>query len=253
MESKILEGKVAIITGASRGIGKEIAKTFLFKGASVIIASSNEVNLTNAFNELVQISDKIASFKCDLSILQDMDELIKFSVSTFGHIDILVNNAGLNSSFIPLFASKFSEFDKIMAVNCKAPSYLSSKLFNSLKESKGCIVNVSSVHGIQPGKFCSFYSMSKASLISLTKSCANEYSKYGIRCNCICPGWIETEMTAWRLDKNSDQIINTIPLQKLGSGSNIADLVVFLSSDLSSYITGSIISIDGGVTSKPIV
>jgi dehydrogenase/reductase SDR family protein 4 len=247
-----IQDKVAIVTGSSRGIGKAIAIELARKGIKVMINGRHDQTCQDVVKEIETFGGCARWFVCDLSISSEASSLIKETIKEFGRIDILVNNAGINNSYIPVQYVALNSFDEIFNTNCKAPLILAKECFPYLKETNGTIINVSSITGIRPAKYCSLYSMTKAALISLTKSLALEWGKYGIRSNSISPGWVDTKLTQKEIGNiNIDtykEILKTIPLGVVANTNEIAQLVVFLSSDKATYINGSNFIIDGGIT-----
>jgi len=245
--TKPLSGKVALITGASRGIGKEIALELSREGAEVVINySSSDEKAEEVLKIIKKSGEKAHKLKFDVSkedaVSSAFEEIIKIN----GSIDILVNNAGITRDSL-LMRMKSEQWEEVMNTNLKGV-FLCTKYASKymLKKRSGNIVNISSVVGIigNPGQ--ANYSAAKAGVIGFTKTCAKEFASRGINVNAIAPGFIETEMTE---NLNTDGILKAIPLGKLGSCSQIANLVSFLvSSNAGSYITGQTISIDGGMS-----
>ena len=242
-----LSGKVALITGASRGIGKEIAMELSKIGAEVFINySSSDEKAEEVVNSIKNNGGKAHKLKFDVSkedsVSSAFDKIIKIN----GSIDILVNNAGITRDGL-LMRMKSEQWDEVLNTNLKGV-FLCTKYASKfmMKKRSGNIVNISSVVGIigNPGQ--ANYSAAKAGVIGFTKTCAKEFASRGIQVNAIAPGFIETEMTE---KLNTEEIVKAIPLKRLGSCSQIANLVSFLvSSDAGSYITGQTISIDGGMS-----
>ena len=242
-----LSGKVALITGASRGIGKEIAMELSKLGAEVFINySSSDEKAEEVVNSIKNNGGKAHKLKFDVSeedsVSSAFDKIIKIN----GSIDILINNAGITRDGL-LMRMKSEQWDEVLNTNLKGV-FLCTKYASKfmMKKRSGNIVNISSVVGIigNPGQ--ANYSAAKAGVIGFTKTCAKEFASRGINVNAIAPGFIETEMTE---KLNTEEIVKAIPLKRLGSCSQIANLVSFLvSSDAGSYITGQTISIDGGMS-----
>ncbi len=245
-QNKILSGKVALVTGASRGIGKAIAISLGKLGAEVIVnysasdASAEEV--AKLINEREGSSYKL---KFDVSDEESVNTAINQIIRDSGKIDILINNAGITRDGL-LMRMKTSQWDEVLNTNLKGV-FLCTKNVSKfmIKQRSGKIINITSIVGLigNPGQ--ANYSASKAGVIGFTKTCAKEFASRGIKVNAIAPGFIETEMTE---NLNTDDLLKMIPLGKLGSADQIASLVNFLvSSDASEYITGQTISIDGGM------
>ena len=242
-----LSGKVALITGASRGIGKEIALELSNSGAEVIINySSSDQKAEEVVNLIKKSGGKVHKLKFDVSKEESVSAAFEEIIKINGTIDILVNNAGITQDGL-LMRMKSEQWDDVLNTNLKGV-FLCTKYASKfmLKKRSGKIINISSIVGIigNPGQ--ANYSAAKAGVIGFTKTCAKEFASRGINVNAIAPGFIETEMTE---NLNNEEIIKAIPLGKLGSCSQIAKLVLFLvSSDSGSYITGQTISIDGGMS-----
>ena len=242
-----LTGKVALITGASRGIGKEIALELSNLGAEVIINySSSDEKAEEVVNLIKESGGKVHKLKFDVSKEESVSKAFEEIIKINGAIDILVNNAGITRDGL-LMRMKSEQWDDVLNTNLKGV-FLCTKYASKfmMKKRSGSIVNISSVVGIigNPGQ--ANYSAAKAGVIGFTKTCAKEFASRGINVNAIAPGFIETEMTE---KLNTEEILKVIPLGKLGSCTQIANLVSFLvSSDAGSYITGQTISIDGGMS-----
>ena len=242
-----LSGKVALITGASRGIGKEIALELSKQGAEVFINySSSDEKAEEVVNSIKNNGGKAHKLKFDVSQEDSVSSAFDKIININGSIDILVNNAGITRDGL-LMRMKSEQWDDVLNTNLKGV-FLCTKYASKfmMKKRSGNIVNISSVVGIigNPGQ--ANYSAAKAGVIGFTKTCAKEFASRGINVNAIAPGFIETEMTE---KLNTEEIVKAIPLKKLGSCSQIANLVTFLvSSDAGSYITGQTISIDGGMS-----
>ncbi len=245
-QNKILSGKVALVTGASRGIGKAIAISLGELGAEVIVNYS--ASDASAEEVAKSINDKGGSsykLKFDVSDEESVNTAINQIIRDSGKIDILINNAGITRDGL-LMRMKASQWDEVLNTNLKGV-FLCTKNVSKfmIKQRSGKIINITSIVGLigNPGQ--ANYSASKAGVIGFTKTCAKEFASRGIKVNAIAPGFIETEMTE---NLNTDDLLKMIPLGKLGSADQIASLVNFLvSSDASEYITGQTISIDGGM------
>ena len=245
-QNKILSGKVALVTGASRGIGKSIAISLGLLGAEVIVNYSSSDASAEEVAKL--INDKGGSsykLKFDVSDEESVNTAINQIIRDSGKIDILINNAGITRDGL-LMRMKASQWDEVLNTNLKGV-FLCTKNVSKfmIKQRSGKIINITSIVGLigNPGQ--ANYSASKAGVIGFTKTCAKEFASRGIKVNAIAPGFIETEMTE---NLNTDDLLKMIPLGKLGSADQIASLVNFLvSSDASEYITGQTISIDGGM------
>ena len=239
-----LEGKKALITGASGGIGKEIANVLIKHNAQVCISGRNLGEL-NALKEL--LGDKCHVVTCDLSKKDEIIELIKKTDEVLGHIDILINNAGITKDNIFLRMSE-SEWEDVLNVNLNSTfSILKLITKGMIKRRYGRIINISSVVGVTGGAGQVNYSASKAGLIGLTKSLSQEVATRNITVNCIAPGFIETPMTEQLDDKRKDVILNSIPMNRIGTPEDLSSAIIFLASQESSYITGQTIHINGGL------
>ena len=245
---KLLQGKTAIITGASRGIGSGIARVFAENGSNVAFTYSSSVDSAIKLqDELLEHGVKVKSYKSDASDFNSSQKLITDVISDFGQIDILINNAGITKDNL-LMRMGEEDFDKVIEVNLKSVFNMTKAVQRTmLKQRKGSIINMSSVVGVKGNAGQTNYAASKAGIIGFSKSVALELGSRNIRCNVIAPGFIETEMTA-KLDQSTvDQWRAGIPLKRGGTPNDIANACVFLASDISSYITGQTIHVDGGM------
>ena len=245
---KLLESKVAIITGGSRGIGKSICETFAQNGCDVAFTYNNSRDSAEALaKELNSTGIKAKSYKSDASNFDDATKLVEDVLNDFGKIDILVNNAGIKKDNLLMRMEK-SDFDSVINTNLSSVFNLTKASIKTfLKQRNGSIVNISSVVGVKGNAGQSNYSASKAGIIGFSKSIALELGSRNIRSNVIAPGFIETDMT----DSLSEDVINSwkesIPLKRGGNPSDVGNACVFLASDLSSYITGQVLHVDGGM------
>ena len=239
-----LEGRKALITGASGGIGKEIAKVLIEHNAEVCISGRNIEEL-NALKE--SLGKKCFIVACDLSKKEEIVELVKKSDDLLGHIDILINNAGITKDNIFLRMSE-NEWKDVLSVNLNSTfSILKLITKGMVKRKYGRIINISSIVGVTGGIGQVNYSASKAGLIGLTKSLSQEIATRNITVNCIAPGFIETPMTE-KLDvKRKDAIISSIPMNRIGTPKDLSSAIIFLASQESSYITGQTLHINGGL------
>ena len=245
---KLLESKVAIITGGSRGIGKSICETFAQNGCNVAFTYNNSKDSAEALAEKLNSSGiKAKAYKSDASNFDDATKLVDDVLNDFGKIDILVNNAGIKKDNLLMRMEK-SDFDSVINTNLSSVFNLTKASIKTfLKQRNGSIVNISSVVGVKGNAGQSNYSASKAGIIGFSKSIALELGSRNIRSNVIAPGFIETDMT----DSLSEDVINSwkesIPLKRGGNPSDVGNACVFLASDLSSYITGQTLHVDGGM------
>lgn len=245
---KLLEGKVAIITGASRGIGKGIAEVFAAQGATVAFTYLSSDEKARALEaELTSKGGVAKGFKSDASKFDEAQSLVDAVVKEFGTVDVLINNAGITRDNLLMRMSE-DQWDEIMEINLKSAFNLTKGVLRTmLKARKGSIVNMSSVVGVKGNAGQANYAASKAGLIGFTKSVAAELGSRNIRCNAIAPGFIETEMTGALDEKVVQEWRDAIPLKRGGSTEDVANLALFLASDMSGYITGQTINVDGGM------
>lgn len=240
--------KVALITGASRGIGKQIAITLSKQGYDIIInyRSENE-DLKNLKKEIEANNVKCLAVKGDVSNFEECEKITKEAINEFGQIDVLVNNAGITKDML-LLRMKEEDFRKVIDVNLVGTFNMTKNVVPyMMKAKKGRIINLSSVVGISGNSGQSNYSASKAGIIGFTKSLAKELATRNILVNAIAPGFIQTDMTNTLKDEIKEQIANSIPLKRQGKTEEVANVVKFLASDDSSYITGQVINVDGGM------
>lgn len=245
---KLLEGKVALITGASRGIGRAIALKFAEQGANVAFSDLRlDENVSSLEAEIAALGVRGKGFASDASDFAGSEALVDEVVKEFGTIDILVNNAGITRDQLLMRMTEL-DWDLVIKVNLKSIFNLTKAAQKiMLKARKGSIINMSSVVGVSGNAGQSNYSASKAGMIGFTKSIAQELGSRNIRCNAIAPGFIETEMTAKLPDDVRKEWINGIPLKRGGQPEDVANTCVYLASDLSSYVTGQVIHVCGGM------
>lgn len=244
----MLNNKVAIVTGGTRGIGFAIVKKFLENGAKVVLLGSRKETVDNALENLKEFGDNVIGFNPNLTNEEEVSNLFSFVKEKFGKIDILVNNAGVSSS-TKVTDYTMEEYEKIMDVNIKSV-YLCSKVAVSyLKETEGTIINTSSMVSIYGQPSGCLYPMSKFAVNGLTKSLARELAPFKIRVNAVAPGITKTDMVAKLPDEMIEPLIKTIPLGRIGTPEDIANAFLFLASDNASYITGNILQVDGGARS----
>lgn len=244
----LLKGKIAIVTGASRGIGKEIARLFISQGATVAFTYiCAEEQALDVEKELTKNGGTAKGFRSDASKFEDAENLVKEVLEAFGTVDIVVNNAGITDDTLLMRMSE-EQWDRVIDVNLKSCFNLTKAVLRTmLKARTGSIINISSVVGVQGNAGQVNYSASKAGILGFTKSVALELGSRNIRCNAIAPGFIETEMT----EKLDAEVVqgwrDTIPLKRGGSPEDVANACVFLASDMSSYVTGQTINVCGGM------
>ncbi len=246
---KILEGKNVIITGASRGIGKGIAEVFAKHGANVAFTySSSEAPALELEKELTAMGVKAKAYKSNAADFKESEELVSSVLEDFdGKIDVLINNAGITKDNL-LMRMGEDDFDKVIEINLKSVFNMTKAVQRTmLKQRKGSIINMSSVVGVKGNAGQTNYAASKAGMIGFTKSVALELGSRNIRCNAIAPGFIETEMTDKLDEKTVQGWRDAIPLKRGGSPEDVANACLFLASDLSDYVTGQVLNVDGGM------
>jgi NAD(P)-dependent dehydrogenase (short-subunit alcohol dehydrogenase family) len=250
-ESLNLLGKVALITGASKGIGEAIARYYAAAGARVVINSRKQEELDKVTASIQTEGGICTGIAGNTGDTEACKELVSKSVALYGGIDILVNNAASNPVYGPVVQCEEWAFDKIMDVNVKAPFELGKLVYPVMKErGGGSVINISSISAITPDPGLGIYSVSKAALNMLTKVCAKEWGADGIRVNAICPGLIKTKFSEalWQNEKWMNHFVKQLPAGRMGTAGEIAALALFLASDASAYCTGSIFTADGGAT-----
>ncbi|MCP4122039.1 MAG: 3-oxoacyl-[acyl-carrier-protein] reductase [Bacteroidetes bacterium] len=244
---KLLEGKTALVTGGSRGIGKAVVKKLVEHGASVAFTYASSVEKAEALiNELKDIGP-VKAYQSDASDFVAAQELVQLVAGEFGKIDILVNNAGITRDNLILRMSE-SQWDEVMQTNLKSVFNLTKHVMRPMMKARtGSIINMSSIVGMRGNAGQANYAASKGGIIAFTKSIAQEVGSRNIRCNAIAPGFIETDMTGDLTESAREQYTASIPMKRLGSPDDIAKAVVFLSSDLSSYVSGQVLSVCGAM------
>ena len=251
-----VKDRIAIVTGAGSGIGQASAIRLAEEGAKVICADINLESATNTAQQIIDAGFIADGYALDISDSQACTALVDHAVTKFGAIDILVNNAGVNLPGV--FHEVSNEtIDRTLNVNVKGAMYLTrAALPHMLKNSRGSIVNMSSVNGLVSEPYLSVYSASKGAIVMFTRGIALDYAKTGIRCNAICPGWVDTPINHAhaKMLGGLDHVYKTIdsfqPIGRPGTSREIANVVLFLASDESSFMTGSIVSADGGMTAQ---
>lgn len=245
---KLLEGKVAIITGASRGIGTGIARVFADHGANVAFTySSSEAPALELEQELSQKGVKAKAYKSNAASFEQAEKLVSKVLEDFEGIDILINNAGITKDNLLMRMSE-EDFDSVIEINLKSVFNMTKAVQRTmLKQRKGSIINMSSVVGVKGNAGQTNYAASKAGMIGFTKSVALELGSRNIRCNAIAPGFIETEMTEKLDEKTVQGWREGIPLKRGGTPEDIANACLFFASDLSAYVTGQVLNVDGGM------
>lgn len=245
---KLLEGKTALVTGASRGIGRSIALRMAAQGANVAFTYLSSVEQGQALEaELTAAGIKAKGYRSDASVFSEAESLVNHVVADFGQLDILVNNAGITQDGL-LMRMTEEQWDRVLQVNLKSVFNLTKAATRPMMKAKsGSIINLSSVVGIRGNAGQANYAASKAGIIGFTKSVALELGSRNIRSNVIAPGFIETEMTGKLDEKVVAEWAATIPMKRAGKADEVADCVVFLGSDMSTYINGQVIQVCGGM------
>jgi 3-oxoacyl-[acyl-carrier protein] reductase len=243
---KLLEGKIALITGASKGIGRSIALRYAEQGAQVAFTYLSSVEKGQALEaELQALGIKAKGYRSDASVYAEAESLVNQVIADFGGLDILVNNAGITKDGLLMRMSE-EQWDSVIQVNLKSVFNLTKMAMKQMmKQKNGSIINITSVVGIRGNAGQANYAASKAGIIGFTKSVALELGSRNIRSNAVAPGFIETEMTENLANK--EEWLTNIPLKRGGTGEEVADCVVFLGSDMSKYITGQVLQVDGGM------
>ena len=245
---KRFENKIVLVTGAGRGIGASIAKRFASEGAEVIVNySGNDEAAQKTVDEITATGGQAQKYKCSVNDSESVKVMIDEIIKKFGRIDILVNNAGITKDGLMLRMTD-EDFDRVIDVNLKGTfnctKYVSKYM---LKQKSGKIINISSVVGLSGNAGQVNYSASKAGIIGITKSAAKELSSRGITVNAVAPGYVDTDMTKVLSDNIRNEILKNIPLQRMGNVEDISNCVAFLASEDDSYITGQVLSVDGGM------
>ena len=244
----MLNGKVAVVTGASRGIGRQIAISMAKEGAVVIVNyNGSAAKAEDVVKEITEAGGQAEAVQCNVSDYSAAEVFLKDIISRYKRIDILVNNAGITRDGLLMKMSE-ADFEAVLSTNLKGTFHTirhASRYF--LKQRYGRIVNISSVSGVMGNAGQANYSASKAGVIGLTKSVARELASRGITCNAVAPGFIETDMTDAMTESAKEAVQKQIPLGRCGNTKDVAELVTFLASDKAAYITGQVISVDGGM------
>lgn len=241
-----LKNKIAIVTGASQGIGKSISEIFSIAGAHVVCLARNKDRLKKLVSEISKNGNSASYISCDVSDGNSINDALLSVVKDYNQIDILVNNAGITRDSL-ILRMKEQNWDQVMNTNLKGAFYSTKIVLKQMMKKKyGRIINITSIVGLQGNPGQSNYAASKAGLIGFSQSIAKEVASRGITVNCIAPGWIETEMTNDIPQDIKEDIIKNIPIGKTGAAEDIANTALFLSSKEAQYITGQTITVDGG-------
>lgn len=243
-----LGGKVALVTGASRGIGRAVAIQMAQNGADVIVNySGSEAAAQETVDAILDLGRKAIKVKANVANAEEVQAMVAEAHETFGHIDILVNNAGITRDGL-LMRMKDEDWDAVLDINLKG-TYLVTKAVAKImmKQRSGHIINMTSVVGVMGNAGQTNYAASKAGVIGFTKSCAKELASRGITVNAVAPGFIHTDMTDVLSDKVKEAMVHEIPLGRMAEPQEVANVVTFLASDFSNYVTGQVINVDGGM------
>ena len=242
-----LKGKIAFVTGGAQGIGKEIARVFAQHGADVVVCDINGDVLAKTAEELRKLGTRVEGYVLDVRSLGACEEAAKKAVDNFGRIDILVNNAGITRDNLIIRMSE-EDFDRVIDINLKGAFNCSKVIARiMMKQRSGRIINIASIVGVRGNAGQANYAASKAGLIGLTKSIAQEMGTRNVTANAIAPGFIQTEMTHILSEDVKKRMLETIPLKRPGQPIDVANAALFLASDYSSYITGQVLLVDGGM------
>ena len=244
-----LDGKVALVTGASKGIGEAMARGLAEFGAKVVVSSRKQEAVDAVAESFKTDGLEATGIAANVGNIEDIHRLVDKTVETYGGLDIIINNAAVNPVFGPIQNTDERAFDKIIDVNLKGPFELCKKAYPILKQrGGGSIIHISSIGGLTPEAGIGIYSVSKAAIINLTQAMAQDWGVDNIRVNAICPGMIKTKFSEalWNDDKILDRFLEKIPLGRAGIADDIAGMAVFLASDAAAYCTGGVYTVDGG-------
>lgn len=245
--NRLLEGKVAVVTGGGRGIGESIVRKLAGEGAAIAVCDVMLDTAKSVAESLTKAGTKAAAYAVNVTDGKQVPEVCAKIVADFGRVDILVNNAGITRDNLLLRMSE-ADWDLVLGVNLKGAFLFTKALVPTMmKQRSGAIVNIASIVGVRGNAGQANYSASKAGLIGLTKTVAKEYGKRGVRANAVAPGFIQTAMTEKLTDAQKQMQTDFIGLQRLGQPEDVANVVLFLASDLSGYVTGQVIGVDGGL------
>lgn len=242
----LLDGKVALITGGSRGIGEALVRKFVEHGARVAFTYVSAGSAARAEALAAELGGATQAYQSDAGDFTQAEMLVNQVVKDFGRLDILINNAGITRDTLMLRMTE-QQWDEVMQTNLKSVFNLTKHCLKPMIRTGGSIINMSSVVGVFGQAGQANYAASKAGIIGFSKSIAKEYGSRGIRCNAVAPGFIATEMTDALDEKTKENYLASIPLKRLGSGDDVANTCVFLSSDMGAYLSGQVISVCGGL------
>ncbi len=248
-----LDGKVALVTGASKGIGESMARGLAEFGARVVVSSRKQEAVDAVAETFLADGLEATGIAANIGKIADVRDLVDSTVDRYGGLDILINNAAANPVFGPIQNTDERAFDKIIDVNLKGPFELSKAAYPILKRrGGGSIVNISSIGGLTPEPHIGIYSVSKAAIISLTKAMAQDWGADNIRVNAVCPGLVKTRFSEalWTDDSILERFLNDIPLNRIGMPDDVAGLAVFLASGAAAYCTGGVYMVDGGYSAS---
>ncbi|MBK7938173.1 MAG: 3-oxoacyl-[acyl-carrier-protein] reductase [Lewinellaceae bacterium] len=243
---KLLEGKVALITGGSRGIGEALVRKFAEHGATVAFTYVSASSKERSEQLAAELGDRAKAYQSDAGDYHQAESLVTQVIADFGKLDILINNAGITRDTLMLRMTE-QQWDEVIQTNLKSVFNLTKHALKPMIRAGGSIINMSSVVGVFGQAGQANYAASKAGIIGFSKSIAKEYGSRGIRCNAVAPGFIETEMTAALDEKTRDGYLAAIPMKRLGSGDDVANTCIFLASGMGAYVSGQVISVCGAL------
>ena len=249
-----LDGRTALVTGASRGIGRAVAQTYAAAGADVALLARDETMLGYVAAEVEAHGRRAVVLPCDVTDAEAVHGAVAAALEAFGHLDVLVNNAGGNTFSMPLATMRFSGWEKTLRLNLDSIVHTTQAVLpHMLERRSGAIVNVASVAGLRGAPLMSHYGAAKAAVISLTQSVAVETAWAGVRVNVLVPGWIETDLTGFLRDNEDAEkgTLSRVPMARWGRVEEIAEPALFLASDAASFMTGQVLVVDGGLSAMP--
>lgn len=244
-----LEGKIALVTGASKGIGEAMARALAAYGAKVVVSSRNQAAVDAVAASIVEEGGEAIGIAAKIGKYPETHDLVDKTIAHYGGIDIVINNAAVNPIFGPIETTDTRATNKIVEVNLQGCIEVAKQALPSMKErGGGCVINIASIGGVKPEPMIGMYSAQKAALISISQSMAIDWGKYNIRVNAVCPGLIKTKFSSalWENDKITQRFLRRVPLGRLGESEDLAGIAVFLASDAGKYCTGGVYTVDGG-------